>query len=99
LLPYESTRIVRTEVNRFHAKGVKQAIKQSKLTNKYQWVTWVTKNSAELDVLLNGKVFEMGATGKIKITGKKSYDLPANPMPVTNTHPNCKCTIIPYIEL
>jgi len=100
LLPYEATRIVRTEVNRFHAKGVKQAIKQSKLTNSYRWVTWVTENTGDLDKALNGKVFEMGAKGRIKVQGtKKSYDLPANPMPVTNTHPNCKCTIVPNIEL
>jgi len=82
---WKSEQIARTEVIRTSAISTKDTILRSGVTRKYQWLTSLKENVCPICRPLHGRIFNVND--------------PRSPMPIKNTHPNCNCGIIPYVEI
>lgn len=64
---------------------------------KYQWLTADDNRVAPLDRSMHRKVFEFGHDDELidwKGADGKTYQIRASPLPVRDTHINCRCVII-----
>jgi SPP1 gp7 family putative phage head morphogenesis protein len=85
LSSYKSELIARSEVIRTYGISTKTAIINGGVTKKYQWKTSLKENVCHICKPLHNKIFDLNDSSA--------------PMPVTNTHPQCNCGIIPYVEI
>jgi SPP1 gp7 family putative phage head morphogenesis protein len=81
---WKSELIARSETIRTYGESTLYAIKQSGVTDKYQWKTSLKENVCHICKPLHNKVFSINDQNA--------------PKPVTNTHPQCNCSIAGYID-
>ncbi len=71
--------IARTEIVKAHNTGLINTMKEAGV-KKYRWVATNDRRTCPICKSLDGKVFRV--------------DDPNAPLPVRDTHPNCRCTIV-----
>lgn len=85
LTSYKAEIIGRTEVVRTHNIATFTAIKNAGVTKEYQWLTSKRENVCTICRPRHGKIYKL--------------DDPSSPMPVRDSHPNCNCSIVPYVRI
>lgn len=82
---WKSELIARAETIRAHGRSTRIAIENGGVTEEYKWLTSKKENVCKICRPLHGRIF--------KVKDKDS------PMPVTNTHPQCNCGIVPHVRV
>jgi len=82
---WKSELIARSETVRVYGISSKMAIKNGGVTYEYKWLTSLKENVCPICRPLHGKIFN--------INDKNA------PMPVTDTHPQCNCGIVPHVKI
>jgi hypothetical protein len=83
-------------------EAVRDSILDSGITTKYEWVTSTAERVCKICRPLNGRVFDATrpvATTYENIGQKTKAGNIRVPLPVNSTHPNCRCMIVPKIDL
>ncbi len=84
LTAWKSELIARSETVRTYAKSTKMAIVNGGVTKEYQWKTSLRENVCHICKPLHNEIYPI--------------DSPSSPMPITDTHPQCNCGIIPFVR-
>lgn len=100
---WKSEQIARSEVIRAYNESSFESMKAAGI-KQYKWITALEGKSpvsGALDKALHGRVFNIGEKGNMRVVGTdgKTYTIPKNPLPVTDTHPNCRCRISAAINI
>ena len=82
---WKSELIARSEVIRTYANSSLMAIENGGVTKEYRWLTSRKENVCKICRPLHGRIFPVGN--------------PNSPMPVTDTHPQCNCGIVPHVRI
>jgi len=82
---YRSELIARAETIKAYNWSTREAIKAGAVTKRYKWITARDDRVDQHCKKLEGKMFDVND--------------PNSPMPVTDTHPNCRCAIVPVVEI
>jgi len=82
---WKSELIARSETIRIYGASSRMAIDNGGVTREYTWFTSKKENVCPVCRPLHGRVF--------------SLDDPNSPMPVTDTHPQCNCGIVPHVRI
>jgi len=77
---YQAERIARSEIIKAHSEGTKQSMVEAGI-KKYGWLT-----ARDVRVCKICREFEK----------KGPYEVGAGPIPVQDSHPNCRCVIIAW---
>ncbi len=82
---WKSELIARSEVIKTHGKSTRMAIIQGGVTKEYKWLTSLRENVCPICRPLHERIFQVNSRD--------------SPMPVTSTHPNCNCGIVPHVRI
>ena len=82
---YKSELWARTAIIESHGIAIKEAIVNAGVTKEYRWLTSRKENVCKVCRPLHGRVFS--------IFNKDA------PMPIKDTHPQCNCGIVPYVNI
>lgn len=80
-------RISKTEIVKSHVLGQVQTMKEAEIEN----YNYITSNDNDVSKICK---HNQGAKGKEKIYDVQYAGTPDNPLPVLNSHPNCRCTVV-----
>lgn len=82
---WKSELIARSETVRVYGNSTRLAIRQGGVTKEYKWLTSRKENVCKVCRPLHGRVFNINN--------------PSAPMPITSTHPQCNCGIVPHVKI
>jgi len=82
---WKSELIARSETIRTYGASNRMAIVNGGVTKEYKWLTSLKENVCPVCRPLHGRIFRV--------------DSPSSPMPVTDTHPQCNCGIVPHVRI
>ena len=82
---WKSELIARSETIRTYGNSSKMAIQNGGVTKEYKWLTSMKENVCPICRPLHGRIFNINDDRA--------------PMPVTDTHPQCNCGIVPYVRI
>ncbi len=85
LTAWKSELIARSETIRTYGNSSRMAIEKGGVTKEYRWLTSLKENVCPVCRPLHGRIFNL-----------KSRN---SPMPVTDTHPQCNCGIVPHVRI
>ncbi len=80
-------RISRTEVVKSHVLGQVQTMKEAEIEE----YNYITSNDSKVSKICR---HNQGPKGREKIYQVQYAGTPNNPLPVLNSHPNCRCTVV-----
>lgn len=91
----QASLIASTEISRASSQAIAMTMQENGI-KKYMWVTAGDSRVAPLDQALDRRIFTFGQTGKINVRGTngKTYTINKSPMPVSDTHPRCRCVLV-----
>lgn len=87
--------IASTEINKAISRSMKDTMELNGFKT-YMWITAGDNRVAPLDEALHRRIFKFGLEGKMSVRGTdgKIYTISKSPMPVTDSHPRCRCVIV-----
>jgi len=80
---YESKRLINTEVARMTSTAQDEIYKSSDVVKKVMWDATLDSKTSEICENYNGKIWDANSN---------------HPIPPVDSHPNCRCSLVPVID-